>query len=520
MFLNLTFHTLAEARDWLNQYELASHFPFERRKVWRMKAASLTLKCKYCPAVIGFRECANRPLVNVRFINRHLHQNTSLNDKRQKIIDALHCVDEFRAYYTKQEMFYFIKAKFLLSKKETKNVFRIDWMRNPLKYTMEKLWVLDYDYRHYQGDEAANMMPEVLVFLSENMLTFNRKWGDVVYLEFLYDVVPAKPGRHSSISLGIFTGVAPNQSQLLLGVCLLTKSSKNNYIRVLRAYLEMNGTYPMTIVTQDVREVAEAVAELHMSNELPGNHLIDTNCVLRRISASGESEPLALYEKLMESQNEVSFEKNLQILRDRCGNAELFEDFISEAQKTCYSHTSPVFVGFTMRMARNPVLRFLNKDGKFRDVAVLLDSLVQIEKESMLGFQTNLLTRKSYETLFGEPRLKDVREKLPSGVFQQFLAKYTAGLKCTLANQQTHFEVTDMDAEVFKIAPDSEDKLRCHCDYQARAGIPCEHLMCVVAKHPDIDIMLYVNRRWVLEQGFARVMVRDGSQIKLMTEEL
>jgi hypothetical protein len=98
------------------------------------------------------------------------------------MIEALKVIDEIRPMYTQYEMFFLIQEKYNFTKKETRNVFRIDWMRNPLKYTMEKLWVRDFDFRHYQGDESITEMPEILVFLSENMLTFNRKWGDVIGL--------------------------------------------------------------------------------------------------------------------------------------------------------------------------------------------------------------------------------------------------------------------------------------------------------------------------------------------------
>lgn len=70
------------------------------------------------------------------------------------------------------------------------------------------------------------------------------------------------------------------------------------------------------------------------------------------------------------------------------------------------------------------------------------------------------------------------------------------------------------------MALDSDGRLRCHCDYQTKTGIPCEHLMCVFAKNSEIEWMPYIHRRWIHDANFSRVMARDARLMRLMSAEL
>ena len=103
--------------------------------------------------------------------------------------------------------------------------------------------------RAYWGIETV--MPESFLFISPDMWSAVREFGDVVCFDVTYNLLKIRNINGKSWGVGIFSGFGSNLELVIFGVSIINNESTESLSRLFANYLEMTGNSRPCIITDE-----------------------------------------------------------------------------------------------------------------------------------------------------------------------------------------------------------------------------------------------------------------------------
>lgn len=181
------------------------------------------------------------------------------------------------------------------------------------------------------------------------MLEQYRKYGDLVFFNFYYNLINTRSAKKFQWAVGFFSGMSVNTEPVIFGVCIFLNETVDSYEKIFYSFMELTGNYNCTFMTDDQKQIIEAFKKMKQSpnGRFQGAHVVNAATVLKSVQRDTTPTNFDRYRRLLKAKSPDKFNLILDQLLIEESNQQNLTKFKDLSCLTCYSQIPAHFVGFT-----------------------------------------------------------------------------------------------------------------------------------------------------------------------------
>lgn len=234
----------------------------------------------------------------------------------------------------------------------------------------------------------------------------------------------------------LFGVMESNNGVLLVGVALLEKTGWTPYYEILQEFFRIHGAAPLTILTENEKNLNKAITKLKMEGLYLGNHILNPMCVinsaLSKLSDSEQRTSIGiLLMNAATTRDKDEFAETISLLMKDPVSKILTEGLLTEKNKSVfYCCTSDIFVGISrvgcqsLRSMAKSYFPLRTTFCEFFRSSVWLNA--EITRTSATTFKHYA---KDLGFCVGDPRLESLAETVEAEAMDRFVENYIKGVR-------------------------------------------------------------------------------------------
>lgn len=96
---------------------------------------------------------------------------------------------------------------------------------------------------------SGGSLPDMFIACSPQMVSAYERFGDCISFDLTYNLLKQRTPDGEQWGTGLFVGFDTNLRIVLLGMCILTRETAENFMLLFKNYFELLGKEPQTIIT-------------------------------------------------------------------------------------------------------------------------------------------------------------------------------------------------------------------------------------------------------------------------------
>ena len=379
-----------------------------------------------------------------------------------------------------------------------------------------------------------------LYFATESMRKNYSNYHDVILLDATYSL------NKYQIPVVIFSGIAADSTNIILGIALVNDETLETYNWVLKQFFESHGEiFPTVLVSDQDRAICSDVDKYknHFDHFLCQWHLIRNlqrnfaflkinheeiyNSVLRLPYIHEKQKFDETREELVEFLRAKDFKKSVEYLERLFIIKEKWSDAYRKRIFTAGTHTT------SRAESINAVIkRYMNRTCEISGLIYLLENVQGISCFQDFSTKNVQFKEKNIYT-DSEPLLASLKLMVSQNIFQKHLSEFKVCSKYVTKLISRENDICFYD--VYVIDSQEEEKKRktqignnfidCSCELYYTTGIICRHMFAIIKSrfYTDqilLEIKQFVHKRWdlTIEKPAAQLEVFSADDKKLFEE--